>query len=69
MGLTTRGDSVQVSITPVTSEEGRRNFDALAEGGTVVMPCQATFWGADYGALVGKFGINRMLNYEEGQAT
>lgn len=69
MGATTVGDNVQVSIGPATSEEGKRIFDALADGGTVVMPYQATFWGADYGALVDRFGINWMVNYDTTQET
>lgn len=67
MGPTTPGDNVQVSIGPATSEEGKRIFDALAEGGTVSMPYQATFWGADYGSLVDRFGIHWMVNYDTGQ--
>lgn len=67
MGGTRPGDNVQVSISPVSSEEGRRIFDALAEGGNVVMPYQATFWGADYGSLVDRFGISWMVNYDTSQ--
>lgn len=64
MGPTTNGDNVQVSISPASSEEGKRIFDALAEGGTVTMPYQATFWGADFGSLVDRFGISWMVNYD-----
>ncbi len=67
MGPTTVGDNIQVSIGPASSDEGKRIFDALAEGGTVVMPYQATFWGADYGALVDRFGIGWMVNYDKSQ--
>lgn len=68
MGPKTIGDNVHVSISPVSSEEGKRIFDALAEGGAVFMPYQATFWGADFGQLVDRFGINWMVNYERGEA-
>jgi PhnB protein len=37
-------------------------FDALAEGGTVTMPLQDTFWGARFGTLTDKFGIRWMFN-------
>lgn len=37
-------------------------FDALAEGGTVTMPLQDTFWGAKYGTLTDAFGIRWMFN-------
>lgn len=65
MGPTTAGNNVQVSIGPSSSEEGKRIFDALAEGGTVHMPYQETFWNADYGSLADKFGIEWMVNYDK----
>lgn len=43
-------------------EENRRRFDALAEGGRVVMPFAATFWSPGYGSLVDKFGVPWMVN-------
>jgi PhnB protein len=42
--------------------EGKRVFDALAEGGTVTMPFQKTFWGADFGMLTDRYGIDWMIN-------
>lgn len=42
--------------------EARRVFDALAEGGRVVMPFGETFWSPGYGALTDKFGIPWMIN-------
>ena len=46
--------------------EGRadidRHFAALAAGGVVEDPLQDTFWGARFGVLVDKFGINWMFN-------
>lgn len=43
-------------------DEGKRIFDALAEGGTVTMPYQKTFWGANFGMLTDKYGIDWMIN-------
>jgi PhnB protein len=40
-------------------------FDATAEGGTVVMPMQETFWAESFGMLTDKFGINWMFNCEK----
>jgi len=37
-------------------------FDALAEGGSLTMPLQDTFWGARFGMLADAFGIRRMFN-------
>jgi PhnB protein len=35
----------------------RQNFSALAAGGEVSMPLQATFWSSAFGVLVDRFGI------------
>jgi len=39
-----------------------RHFAALAEGGVIEDALQDTFWGARFGVLVDKFGINWMFN-------
>jgi PhnB protein len=64
MGSTTFGDSVAVSVTPDSAEDGRRIFDALSAGGQVTMPYERQFWGADYGMCRDRFGINWMVNYD-----
>jgi PhnB protein len=45
-----------------TPEELSRRFDALSAGGKITMAVQDTFWGAKFGTLVDKFGIQWMLN-------
>ena len=42
-------------------------FAALAKGGKITMPLQDTFWGARFGMLTDKFGINWMFNSETGK--
>jgi PhnB protein len=37
-------------------------FKNLAEGGTIQMPLQDTFWGARFGMLTDKFGIKWQFN-------
>ena len=37
----------------------------MADGGTVMMPLADAFWGAYFGMLTDKFGINWMINYDE----
>jgi PhnB protein len=44
--------------------EAKRIFDGLAEGGSVQMPLQPTFWAAGFGMLVDRFGIPWMINCE-----
>ncbi|PCI61912.1 MAG: hypothetical protein COB37_07680 [Kordiimonadales bacterium] len=42
--------------------EARRVFDALAEGGTVQMPLQKTFWAPLFGVVIDKFGVPWEIN-------
>jgi PhnB protein len=44
--------------------EGQRIFDALANGGTVVMPFEKTFWAEGFGVVVDRFGIPWSINCE-----
>jgi len=37
-------------------------FNALAAGGQVTMPLQDTFWGATFGMLTDRFGVQWMFN-------
>jgi PhnB protein len=47
---------------------GKRVFDALAAGGTIVVPFQKMFWGATFGQLTDKFGIEWMVNCGDAQS-
>jgi PhnB protein len=42
--------------------EAERVFQTLAEGGTVQMPIQKTFWAARFGVLIDRFGIPWEIN-------
>lgn len=57
------GESVGIMVGADSTEEGRRIFDALAEGGTVLEPYERQFWGDDYGSLTDRFGIHWMVDY------
>lgn len=56
--------NIQLSIE--LTEEGQIDtiFKKMAEGGTVTMDLQDTFWGARFGMLKDKFGVSWMFNYE-----
>ena len=55
-----QGFSVSIQINgPARAED---TFRALADGGTVIMPFQQTFWAARFGMLVDKFGTPWMVN-------
>ncbi len=65
MGFTlTYGNNMHINLEPQTREETDRLFNELSEGGTVSMPLQDMFWGAYYGSLQDKYGINWMLHYQ-----
>ena len=55
-----QGFSVAIQLKDTT--QGKRIFDALAEGGKVTMPFAETFWAAGFGMLKDKFGIPWMVN-------
>jgi PhnB protein len=46
--------------------DAERVYHALADGGTVRMPIQQTFWAARFGMLVDRFGTPWMINCEQG---
>jgi PhnB protein len=45
--------------------DAERLFHALANGGSVRMPLQETFWAARFGMLIDQFGIPWMINCEK----
>jgi PhnB protein len=58
------GNNVHINIDCDSVEEIDRLFDAFGAGGTVSMPLQDTFWGARFGMLTDKFGVQWMFNCE-----
>ena len=54
--------SVAMSLLVKDLAEGHRMFDALADGGTVVMPLQKTFWSEGFGTVTDRFGVPWMVN-------
>ena len=59
---TPQGFSVSVHVKE--ESEAERIFKALAEGGTVTMPMEKTFWAARFGMLVDRYGTPWMINYD-----
>jgi PhnB protein len=45
--------------------EADRVFRELAEGGTIQLPIEQTFWAVRFGMLVDRFGIPWMINCEQ----
>jgi len=61
------GSNVQINLNIDSEAEIRKIFDGLSAGATVTMPLQDTFWGAIYGALKDKFGVEWSFNYTKEQ--
>lgn len=62
IGPSHRGYSL--SIRSENVEQGGEVFTRLAQGGTVTMPFQPTFWAKGFGMLTDQFGVNWMVNVE-----
>ena len=60
------GQCLWVSIQADDVAEGRRVFDALAQGGQVTMPFDKTFWSAGFGMVTDRFGTPWMVNVNAG---
>ena len=58
------GNRVSLSLATRDIAEAERVFGALARGGFVSMPLADTFWGAKFGMLTDKFGIDWLMNCE-----
>lgn len=54
------GFSISLSVESV--EEARRVFDALAEGGSVTMPLEKTFWSEAFGMVRDRHGVPWMIS-------
>ncbi|WP_150806649.1 VOC family protein [Pseudomonas fluorescens] len=59
------GCSVSLNVDSIA--EAERVFGALADGGSIEMPLEATFWAARFGMLVDRFGVSWMVNCEKDQ--
>jgi PhnB protein len=63
MGLkVATGNNVHINLELDTRAEAERLFNALAAGGKVEMPLQEMFWGATFGSLADRFGVQWMVN-------
>jgi PhnB protein len=58
------GNNFQINIDCESVDEIERVFAAFGAGGKVTMPLQDQFWGARFGMLVDKFGVQWMFNCE-----
>jgi len=61
----TDGGKTHLSLNFDTNEEIEQAFEGLSEDARVTMPLQDTFWGARFGMVTDKFGINWMFNFDK----
>lgn len=57
MGEYQPGTNVQISLSGDDADALRGQWEALVNGGQIVMPLERQLWGDDYGQLVDKFRI------------
>ncbi len=63
MGETKAGQNFNVMLNTSSREESDKLFAGLAEGGHISMPMSDQFWGAYFGMITDKFGIQWMISF------
>lgn len=58
------GDAA-LSLDVTDSNEGKRIFDLLAEGGKQGVPFEKQFWGGWHGNLTDRYGVRWMVNCDD----
>ena len=61
----TAGSHISLSLNFTDVESIDKTFAALSDGAKITMELQDTFWGARFGMLTDKFGINWMFNHDK----
>jgi PhnB protein len=56
--------NISLAIALNDPEQAKVLFGNLAQGGSVVMPLQKTYWAEAFGMVTDKFGIKWMVNCE-----
>lgn len=65
-GKTYAEGPISLSIATSDLAEAERVFSKLSAGGNVEMPMADTFWGAKFGMVTDKFGIDWMVSCRTG---
>ena len=63
----TRVEGFSVCINADSADEARRIFDTLADGGSVQVPLDKTFFSEAWGMLVDRYGTPWMINCPSAQ--
>lgn len=57
------GNNFYISVSPESEKEAEELFAKLSAGGKITMPLDKAFWGAYFGMLIDKYGIQWMINF------
>ena len=57
--------NISLSINTDSKENADRIFNGLSQGGQIKMPMTETFWGAYFGLLTDKFGIQWTISSDQ----
>lgn len=60
------GNSISLSLGMTDEAESHSVFNQLADGGQITVPMAKQFWGAIFGMVIDKYGIQWMINCEAG---
>jgi PhnB protein len=61
----TAGNNFHLTVSADSKQEADKIFQALSAGGKVTVPIETAFWGAYFGMVTDKFGIQWMVSYDE----
>jgi len=59
----TPGNNFHLTLEAESEAEANKLFSGLSAGSKVTMPMAKTFWGAYFGMVTDKFGVQWMINY------
>ncbi|MGN6264099.1 MAG: VOC family protein [Ginsengibacter sp.] len=59
-----KGNSVSLALNCSSEKELKKYYKSLSADGEQTHPPEETYWGAVFGGLKDKFGINWLLNYQ-----
>ncbi len=61
------GNNVNLSLHYDSLDKMEKAFNGLAEGGTILMALQETYWAHRFGMLIDKYGFSWMFNMDKPQ--
>jgi len=61
------GNNISLSVEADSDEQAHELFNKLAVDGTITIPLATMFWGALFGMVTDKFGIQWMVNHDGGE--